>query len=64
MTCNWDEDEFMSNWDKTYVATNLKPGANPYEKDSFTRLNDELSRRPDSAKISHCITVSHLSASS
>jgi len=39
---DWDNDEFMSSWDKKYVSTNLKPGSKPYDKNFFHKLNAEL----------------------
>ncbi|KAK4935602.1 hypothetical protein LTR10_023363 [Elasticomyces elasticus] len=39
---DWDKDEFMSQWDKKYVSTNLKPGARQYGKDFFLGLHAEL----------------------
>ncbi|KIX09190.1 uncharacterized protein Z518_00269 [Rhinocladiella mackenziei CBS 650.93] len=42
-TSIWDSDEFMQNWDKKYVSTNLKKGAKPYTKDFYLGLDQELS---------------------
>ena len=39
---DWDKDDFMSQWDKKYVSTNVKPGSQPYNKDLFLELNSEL----------------------
>ena len=59
MTCDWDKDEFMSEWDRTYVATNLKPDASPYDRSFFIGLNDELEdRRPELKPFSYAIIVS------
>jgi len=58
--CDWDRDEFMAEWDKTYVSTNLKAGAKKYDDDFFTRLYHTLSTIPDLSRIAHCIIVSCL----
>ncbi|KAF5002932.1 hypothetical protein FDECE_10487 [Fusarium decemcellulare] len=39
---DWENDSFMAEWDKTYVATNLKPGVKPYDRDLFLQLGQEL----------------------
>lgn len=56
--CDWDKDEFMHKWDTTYVATNLKPGAKPYDDDLFLESHKTLAANPDLARIAHCILVS------
>ncbi|KAK7887870.1 hypothetical protein LTR67_009264 [Exophiala xenobiotica] len=38
----WDKDEFMSQWDKKYVSTNVKPGSKSYDKDFFLGLESRL----------------------
>lgn len=38
----WETDEFMSQWDRKYVSTNLKPGSKPYDKDFFLDLESRL----------------------
>ncbi|KAG9243371.1 hypothetical protein BJ878DRAFT_583243 [Calycina marina] len=56
MTCDWDKDDFMSKWDATYVATNLKPDATPYDGSFFIGLNDELQdKRPELKSFSYAI---------
>ncbi|KAH7412946.1 hypothetical protein BKA64DRAFT_341096 [Cadophora sp. MPI-SDFR-AT-0126] len=45
---DWSADEFMSQWDKKYVSTNLKPGAKHFDKEFFLGLNSRLvSLRPE-----------------
>ncbi|PVH77024.1 hypothetical protein DL98DRAFT_639446 [Cadophora sp. DSE1049] len=39
---DWSTDKFMSQWDKKYVSTNLKPGAVRYDKEFFLHLNSRL----------------------
>ncbi|KAJ5174161.1 uncharacterized protein N7482_000038 [Penicillium canariense] len=53
---DWDNDKLMSEWDKTYVSTNVKPGARPYDRGLFLKLNDELFRlQPELQTLSHAI---------
>lgn len=56
--CDWDRDDFMHKWDTTYVATNLKPDARPYDDEMFLELHKTLAASPDLARIAHCILVS------
>ncbi|KAH9206047.1 hypothetical protein DL95DRAFT_469994 [Leptodontidium sp. 2 PMI_412] len=45
---DWNTDEFMSQWDKKYVSTNVKTGAQQYNKEFFLGLNSRLcSLRPE-----------------
>lgn len=54
----WDQDEFMSQWDKQYVSTNVKAGSKPYEKDLFKELNDGLSiSQPELRSVSYTLIV-------
>jgi len=39
---DWDSDTFMSNWDKTYVSTNLKAGTQAYDATVFKDLQRQL----------------------
>ncbi|KAF9884379.1 hypothetical protein FE257_001835 [Aspergillus nanangensis] len=39
---DWDTDKFMSEWDKKYVSTNVKPGAPTYSKEFFLDLHTDL----------------------
>ncbi|KAJ4194436.1 hypothetical protein NW759_016531 [Fusarium solani] len=39
---DWDADEFMSQWDKKYVSTNVKAESRPYDKEFFLALSSEL----------------------
>ncbi|KAL3476547.1 hypothetical protein BJX99DRAFT_258292 [Aspergillus californicus] len=53
---DWDEETFMSNWDKKYVSTNVKPDSPPYSKEFFLGLNSELgSRQPELKSYSYTI---------
>lgn len=63
---DWDQDEFMSEWDKKYVSTNLKQDAKKYEKDFFLGLNSRLVlSNPELESISFAIIASiHLSPNS
>ena len=62
--CDWNQDEFMSNWDKTYVSTNLKAGAQPYEKSFFLDLNTRLvEEAPELKNISYALIVRALPCS-
>ena len=55
---DWVKDDFMSNWDKTYVSTNLKDGAKAYDVTLFTQLHDELSANQELRSLSSEILVS------
>lgn len=55
---DWDKDEFMSKWDKTYVSTNLKDGASPYDSSFFQQLHGELSNNVGLQQMSSEILVS------
>ena len=56
---DWERNEVMSDWDKTYVSTNVKPGSNPYESSFFMGLHDQLSvLSVDLRRISPAIIVS------
>jgi hypothetical protein len=58
--CDWDKDESKSNWDKTYVATNLRPDANPYDRDYLLAPNSELANtKSDLKPISYAIIVTY-----
>ncbi|EXJ96303.1 hypothetical protein A1O1_01429 [Capronia coronata CBS 617.96] len=52
---NWDQDEFMSQWDKKYVSTNVKTGSRPYDKEVFLKLDKDLASYPDLHRIAHAI---------
>lgn len=39
---NWAGNEFMREWDKTYVSTNLQEGAKPYDESFFRELQTAL----------------------
>jgi hypothetical protein len=55
---NWNNDTFMSDWDKKYVSTNLKPGAALYNKDFFLGINSELtSTQPELNSYAYAIIV-------
>lgn len=57
---DWSRDAFMSEWDKTYVSTNVKPGATAYSKDLFLRLNERLATEcPELNDTSYALIVSH-----
>ena len=55
---DWANDEFMSNWDKTYVSTNLKDGAKAYDAALFKKLHNELAGNEDLRGLSSEILVS------
>lgn len=56
---NWESDDFMREWDKLYVTTNLKPSAKPYSTDVFLDYNDQLCQGSSDLKaISYSIIVS------
>ncbi|KAH8698728.1 hypothetical protein BGW36DRAFT_426420 [Talaromyces proteolyticus] len=53
---DWSQDQFMSNWDTTYVSTNVQPGAAPYTKNFFLDIHQELAAAGgELEKISACI---------
>lgn len=39
---DWAADEFMREWDKTYVSTNLPLGAKEYDEAVFKAVSKEL----------------------
>ena len=55
---DWANNEFMSNWDKTYVSTNLKDGAKAYDTALFKKLYNELAGNKDLRGLSSEILVS------
>ena len=56
---DWDNDTFMSEWDKTYVSTNVKPGMRPYDRGLFLKLNENLAHlHPELRSLSHALIVS------
>jgi hypothetical protein len=55
---NWAASDFMSNWDATYVSTNLKDGARPYDAALFKKFHNELSTNDELKKLSPEILVS------
>lgn len=55
---DWNTDEFMSQWDKKYVSTNVKTGAQQYNKEFFLGLNSRLcSLRPELQCYSYALIV-------
>ncbi|KAI5917611.1 hypothetical protein F4810DRAFT_695603 [Camillea tinctor] len=55
---DWDKDEFLSEWDRKYVSTNVKAGAQPYNKDFFLALNTGLANsHPELKNLSYSIIV-------
>ncbi|KEF51224.1 uncharacterized protein A1O9_12727 [Exophiala aquamarina CBS 119918] len=52
---DWESDEFMSDWDKTYVSTNVKPGSRSYDKDFFLGLRSSFQDQPPLESISDAI---------
>lgn len=55
---DWDEDEFMRQWDSKYVSTNVKPGSRPYSKEFFLGLNSELvSQQPGMQELAYTLIV-------
>lgn len=57
---DWAKDGFMRNWDETYVSTNLKSDAKPYDAALFKELHDELSADGELKKLASEILVSAL----
>ena len=56
---DWENDEFLSSWDKTYVSTNVNPGDTPFDINTFATLLDQLNQAaPEISSISSCIIVS------
>ena len=55
---DWAKDEFMSNWDKTYVSTNLKDGSKAYNAALFKELRGQLANNEDLRRLSSEILVS------
>lgn len=55
---DWVKDDFMSNWDKTYVSTNLKDGVKPYDAIFLRQLQDELAVIQELKGLSSEILVS------
>ena len=55
---DWANDEFMSNWDKTYVSTNLKDGSKAYDAELFKELHSQLAGDEDLRRLSSEILVS------
>ncbi|BCS30687.1 uncharacterized protein APUU_80990S [Aspergillus puulaauensis] len=39
---DWDQDNFMAEWDKKYVSTNVKAGSRSYDRDLFIALASHL----------------------
>lgn len=55
---DWNKDEFMSKWDKTYVSTNLKQGAQAYSKGNFLGLySDLVSEHPELERVAYTLIV-------
>ena len=54
---DWDKDDFMSQWDKNYVSTNVREGSKAYDKDFFLKLNTDLQSQPGLENISCAIIV-------
>ncbi|KAF4218738.1 hypothetical protein CNMCM8980_004503 [Aspergillus fumigatiaffinis] len=53
---DWENDEFLSSWDRTYVSTNVKLGCTPFDLGTFSALMDNLNQAgPDMPSISYCI---------
>lgn len=56
---DWEKDDFISDWDKKYVSTNMKYGSSPYSKDLFCGFNSELAKaQPQLKSYSYAILVS------
>ncbi|KAF4999947.1 hypothetical protein FDECE_11349 [Fusarium decemcellulare] len=55
---DWETDSFMSEWDRKYVSTNVKPEARQYDRDLFLELNSKLAAsHPELQGYSHAIIV-------
>jgi hypothetical protein len=55
---DWKTHEFMSQWDKKYVSTNLRPGSKPYEREFFLTLASDLAtQHPELQNISPALIV-------
>ena len=59
---NWDNDPVMSEWDKKYVATNLKPDSKPYSKEFFLKLNQELAEAEEGTQDCSFAIIVHVGA--
>lgn len=60
---DWENDEFLSSWDKAYVSTNVNPGDTPFDINTFVTLLDQLNQAaPEISSISYCIIVSGTSS--
>jgi hypothetical protein len=54
----WDTDEFMSQWDKKYVSTNVRHGSKPYDGGFFLGLESRLaSSQPELKNIANTLIV-------
>ncbi|KIV87319.1 hypothetical protein PV11_02874 [Exophiala sideris] len=55
---NWDKDDFMSQWDKKYVSTNVKSGSQPYSSELFMEVHSALvSSQAELIDVSYTIIV-------
>jgi hypothetical protein len=55
---DWENDVFLSAWDKKYVITNLRPGSNSFDAEMFTELRKEIDQSGANVSgVSCCILV-------
>lgn len=54
---DWDADDFMSQWNSKYVATNVKIGSRPYSEQFFLSLNTKLSHHTELQNYAYAIIV-------
>jgi hypothetical protein len=54
---DWENDVFLSTWDKKYVSTNLRPGSKDFDAESFQELQEEIDRSGNVTGVSYCILV-------
>lgn len=55
---DWNNDEFMSQWDKDYVSTNLKQDAQAYSKGNLVGIHSELvSQHPELEHVACSLIV-------
>jgi hypothetical protein len=54
---DWENDVFLSTWDKKYVTTNLRPGSKDFDAESFKELQKEIDDSGNVTGVSYCILV-------
>ncbi|KAJ6071581.1 hypothetical protein N7499_009595 [Penicillium canescens] len=54
---DWENDVFLSTWDKKYVSTNLRPGSKDFDAESFKELQQEIDRSDVVGRIFDQVTA-------